>query len=126
VHHRPYPGTPPTAANGTVLTNTLPGVPDNNKGRGFIGSTEMAYVLFPGWYRQFAPKYTLLESAWGKGSLLRVLPGATLLIRPNMRVYIVGDIEHAYKLPPASPSSASWWTLAGETSFECRQQQNGS
>jgi len=113
VHHRPYPGTPPTAANGTVLTNTLPGVPDNNKGRGFIGSTEMAYVLFPWLVPAVRAEYTLLESAWGKGSLLRVLPGATLLIRPNMRVYIVGDIEHAYKLPPASPSSASWWTLAG-------------
>jgi hypothetical protein len=113
VHHRPYPGTLPTAANGTDLTNTLPGVPDNNKGRGFIGSTELAYVLFPWLVPAVRAEYTLLESAWGKGSLLRILPGATLLIRPNMRIYVVGDIEHAYRLPPTSPSSASWWTFAG-------------
>ena len=113
VHHRPYPGTAPMSANGTFIANTLPGAPDNSKGRGFVGSTELAYVLFPWLVPGVRAEFTLLESNWGRGSFLRILPGATLLLRPNIRIYIVGDVEYAHKLPPASPGSSSWWALAG-------------
>ena len=91
----------------------LPGVPDNNKGRGIIGAAEMVYVLFPWLVPGVRAEYTLLDSSWGKGSFLRILPGATVLLRPNIRVYLVGDIEHAYKLPPASPSYTNTWGAAG-------------
>ncbi len=113
VHHRPYLGTGPIAANPPVQPNALPGAPDNRKGHGYIGSAELAYVVFPWLIPAVRAEYTLLGSDWGKGSLLRILPGATVLLRPNIRIYVVGDIEHAYKLPPAAPSNASWWTLAG-------------
>ena len=112
VHHRPYPGTPPTAANGTDIINPLPGVPDNRKGRGIIGASEISYVLFPWLIPAVRAEYTLLDSDWGKGSFLRVLPGVSLLFRPNIRIYVVGDIEHAYKLPPEAPGITNDWTAA--------------
>ena len=113
VHHRPYIGASPTAANPPVQPNALPGAPDNLKGHGYIGSAELAYVIYPWLIPAVRAEYTLLGSDWGKASLLRIMPGATFLVRPNVRIYVVGDIEHAYKLPPAAPLNPSWWTLAG-------------
>jgi hypothetical protein len=111
-HRRPYPGTFPTPANPPDQPNALPGIPDNRRAHGIIGSGELAYVLFPWLIPAVRAEYTLLKSDWGKGSLLRVLPGVNVLLRPNMRLYIVGDIEHAYKVPPASPISATSWAQA--------------
>ena len=113
VHHRPYPGTAPTPANPPVQPNALPGVPDNTKGHGYIGSGEIAYVVYPWLIPAIRAEYTLLGSNYGKGSLLRILPGASFILRPNIRIYIVGDIEHADKLPPAAPQNQSYWTYAG-------------
>jgi hypothetical protein len=112
-HRRPYPGSAPTPANPPVQPNALPGAPDNHRGHGYIGSGELAYVLFPWLIPAVRAEYTQVGSHWGTGSLLRILPGATVLLRPNIRIYVVGDIEHAYKLPPAAPPNPSWWTLAG-------------
>jgi hypothetical protein len=111
VYHRPYPGTAPTTLPNHV--NALPGVPDNHKGRGIIASGEMAYVIYPWLIPAIRVEYTRLDSDWGVGSLLRVLPGATFLIRPNLRLFVVADFERATKLPPAAPGTDSWWTLAG-------------
>lgn len=109
-HYRPYPGTAPaTPPDGSA---TLPGVPDNHKGRGLIGSSEIAYVVYPWFIPAVRGEYTRLDSDWGIGSLLRVMPGATFLIRPNMRLYIAADIQRAHGLPPVAPGGYSWWTLA--------------
>ena len=113
VHHRPYPGTAPIAANPPAQPNPLPGVPDNRRGRGIIASGEIAYIIYPWLIPAVRAEYTRLDSGWGVGSLLRVLPGATLLLRPNLRLYIVADIERANKLPPVAPGNPSWWLLAG-------------
>lgn len=112
-YHRPYPGTPPTPANPPAQPNALPGVPDLHKGHGYVGSGELAYVIYPWLVPAVRAEYTQLGSNYGRASLLRMLPGVTFLLRPNIRLYVVGDIEHAYKLPPAAPSNPSWWTLAG-------------
>jgi hypothetical protein len=117
-HHRPFPGAPPTPADPPDQPNALPGAPDNTEGRGFIGATEIIYVLFPWLAPGIRAEYTLLngglrDGKWGRGSLLRVLPGVAVLLRPNMRLYLVGDIEHAYRLPPVSALYSSSWANAG-------------
>jgi hypothetical protein len=109
-HHRPYPGTAP--ATPPNEQHPLPGVPDNHKGKGIVGSSEIAYVIYPWLIPAIRTEYTRLESHWGSASLLRVLPGATVLLRPNIRFYIVADFERADGLPPAPSGSYSWWTLA--------------
>ena len=69
VHHRPYPGTAPIPANPPAQPNALPGAPDNRKGHGYIGSAELAYVIYPWLIPAVRAEYTLLGSDWGKGSL---------------------------------------------------------
>ena len=110
-HHRPYPGTPPVAATASQ-PNALPGVPDARKGRGIIASGELAYIIYPWLIPAVRAEYTRVDSGWGVGSLLRIIPGATVLLRPNLRLYVAADIEHAYKLPPAAPGNPSYWSLA--------------
>ena len=112
LHHRPYPGTAPTPANGTNIINTLPGMPDNHKGLGIIGASEVSYVVFPWLIPAVRCEYTRLESYWGKSGFLRVLPGVSVLLRPNIRIYVVGDIEYAYKLPPEAPGNSNDWSYA--------------
>jgi len=109
-HHRPYPGTAPATPRNAPAA--LPGVPDNTKGRGIVASGELAYVVFPWLTPAFRAEYTRLDSDWGEGSLLRLLPGVSVLIRPNLRFYVVGDIQRANGLPPMQPGSFSWWTRA--------------
>jgi len=111
VHHRPYPGTAPLPAT-TTQPNTLPGVPDNRHGRGIIASGELAYIIYPWLIPAVRAEYTRVDGGWGVGSLLRLLPGATLLLRPNVRLYLAADVERANGLPPAAPGNASWWSRA--------------
>ena len=112
LHHRPYPGTPPTAANPPDLPNSLPGVPDNRKGRGFVAAGEMSYVVFPWLVPAVRAEFTLLDSDWGRAPFLRILPGASVLLRPNMRLYLYGDVEYAKGLPPSSPQYPGTWGSA--------------
>jgi hypothetical protein len=113
LHHRPYPGTGPIAANPPDQPNALPGAPDNHRGKGLIAMGELAYVVYPWLVPAVRAEYTLVRSYWGKGSLVRILPGVTALLRSNIRVTLVGDFERAHKLPPAAPGAATSWAAAG-------------
>jgi hypothetical protein len=112
-HHRPYPGSLPTPASLPDQPNTLPGAPDNSKGRGVVASAELAYVLFPWLVPAVRAEYTWLSSKWGKGSFMRIIPGVAALLRPNIRLYVFADIERAYDLPPTSPTYTGSWVSAG-------------
>jgi len=112
-HHRPYPGTLPTAASWPDQPNALPGVPDNSKARGVVASGELSYVIFPWLIPAVRAEYTWLNSRWGKSSFVRIIPGASILLRPNMRLYVFGDIQRAYHLPPTSPNYPGSWVSAG-------------
>jgi hypothetical protein len=112
LHHRPLPGSLPIPAS-PDQPNSLPGAPDNSRGHGIIGSSELAYVLFPWLVPAVRAEYTWLSSKWGKGSFTRIIPGVSVVLRPNIRLYVFGDIEHAYKLPPTSPNYTGSWASAG-------------
>jgi hypothetical protein len=112
-HYRPYAGSYPTPAAPPVRPFSIPGVPDNHKGRGVVGVAELAYVLYPWLIPAVRAEYTVLDSYWGRSSLLRVMPGVSVLLRPNVRCYVAGDLQRAFKLPPVAAGYPSWWSAAG-------------
>ncbi len=106
-HARPYAGSPATALpSGT----TLPGVPDYTDAKAIVQWNELSYVVFPWLVPALRTEYTraTYESS-NPVSLLRVIPGVAMLVRPNIRVVVAGDIERAYGMP----ASGSWGAAGG-------------
>ncbi len=96
LHHRPYPGSGATdGPNGPV-----PGVPDYSHARALVQYAELDYVVFPWLVPGVRAEFTrtTVESS-NPASLLRVVPGVAMLVRPDVRVIVTGDIERAYGLP---------------------------
>jgi hypothetical protein len=112
-HHRPYAGTGPTPATYPDLPESVPGTPNNSPGKGHVGAADLVYGVFPWLFPGVRAEYTLVSSRWGKGSLLRLQPGVSFLLRPSIKVSLLGTLEKAHKLPPAPPGAPSWWTAAG-------------
>jgi hypothetical protein len=102
-HARPYPG---GAANGN-----LPGVPDLTSTTAVVSYGEIDYVVFPWLVPGVRAEYTRanVEGTSTKAQLLRVIPGAAVLIRPNVRAVVTGDFENGTGLPPV----ASWGAAGG-------------
>jgi hypothetical protein len=105
-HERPYPGSAATvAASGAVL----PGVPDLTSGTAVVQYDELDYVVWPWFVPGLRTEYThaTVEGA-GAAELLRLIPGVAMLVRPNIKVVLTGDLEWG-KNPPAVGS----WEGAG-------------
>jgi hypothetical protein len=105
-HDSPYPGTPATAeANGTVFN----GVPDYTNATAVVQYDELNYILWPWFVPGVRTEYTnaTVEGA-SNAQLLRVTPGIAILIRPNIRTVVSGDLEWASNLPPVGN-----WGAAG-------------
>ncbi|HEX7478944.1 MAG TPA: hypothetical protein VF331_14155 [Polyangiales bacterium] len=96
-HSHPYQGTP---AMGTTAA-----APDRRSGNGYTQFNEVDYVVFPWFVPGVRTELTHLgESSNVPGtaaSLLRILPGIAFLVRQNIKVVVVGDLEMAQNLPPA-------------------------
>jgi hypothetical protein len=113
LHGSPYAGTQATpAAAGGAPT---PGAADLTRSGSIVQYDEIDYVVWP-W---FVPAVraeltrTTFESAAAPGvsnpaSLLRIIPGIAMLVRPNIKVVVTGDLERAYGLPPVGT-----WASAG-------------
>jgi hypothetical protein len=110
-HNRPYPGSAPTPPNPPQQTATLPGAPDYNDATAWSQFAEIDYVVFPWMVPGVRSEYTNidLENGNGKASLLRVIPGVVFLVRPNVKVQLLGDFELAHGLPPVG----SWGAAGG-------------
>ncbi len=106
-HSHPYAGTAATA--------TAPGMPDGRSGHGYTQFNELDYVVFPWLVPGVRTELTHLgESSSQPGSaaqLLRVMPGIAFLVRQNIKVVVVGDLELAKNLPPVGG-----WDAAGGVS----------
>jgi hypothetical protein len=105
-HDRPYPGTAATVApNGSVF----PGVPDLTSGTAIVQYDEIDYVVWPWFVPGVRTEYTHanVEGA-ADAELFRVIPGISMLLRPNIKALLTGDLEWG-KNPPAVGS----WGGAG-------------
>jgi hypothetical protein len=103
-HDRPYQGGPNTASP------ALPGVPDFTNGTAILAYGEIDYVVFPWLVPGVRVEHSQVtfEGAGGV-NLQRFIPGVATLVRPNVRLVVTGDIEHAFGVPP----SGSWGGAGG-------------
>jgi hypothetical protein len=107
IHARPYQG---TAATANPNGDPFPGVPEFTNGKTFVQYGELDYVVYP-WFvpgvRTEFTRTTTLSS--NPASLLRVIPGIAMLVRPDIKVVVTGEIERAYGLP----TTGSWDPAGG-------------
>jgi hypothetical protein len=106
-HSHPYAGTPATAnPNG----NPIPGVPDHTGAQGVVTWGELDYVVWPWFVPGIRAEYTNATAEGAPNfSLLRVVPGIAMLVRPDVRVVVSGDLETATGYPVAG----SWGPAGG-------------
>jgi hypothetical protein len=106
-HARPYAGSGATAVpNGTPI----PGVPDYTHATAEVGFAELDYVVFPWLVPGVRAEFTRTTvEASNPASLLRLIPGVAMGIRPNLRAVLTGDFERAYGMPVAG----SWGAAGG-------------
>ncbi len=118
---RPYPG---TAATANPTGGPFPGVPDFSDSTVVQQYDEVDYVVWPWFVPGVRAEYThaTAESA-SAAELLRIIPGIAMLVRPNIRVVVAGDLEWGHNLPPVGS-----WTAAGgfvastqKSTFEAEQ-----
>jgi hypothetical protein len=109
LHHRPYPGS--AATPGTDPAAPFPGVPNYSDSKGLMQYGELDYVVYPWLVPGIRYEYTRTTfDASSPASLLRVIPGVAMLVRPDIRVILTGDIERAYGLP----FTGSWDPAGGK------------
>jgi len=106
-HSHPYMGTPATAnPNG----NTTPGVADYTSAHGVVTWGELDYVIWPWFVPGVRAEYTLGTAEGSSAfSLLRVVPGVAMLVRPDVKVVVTGDFETAQ----GAPVAGSWAPAGG-------------
>ena len=107
-HQRAYPGTAATpGANGG---GAFPGVPSYSDAKAVVQYAELDYIIYPWLVPGVRTELTrtTVESS-NPASLLRVIPGVAMLVRPDIRVIVTGDFERAYGLP----FTQSWGPAGG-------------
>jgi hypothetical protein len=109
MHEQPLQG---TAATPTPQGTNIPGVPTYVGAQGLVSFGELDYVVFPWLVPGIRSEYTVGYGPSGSEfSLLRFIPGVAMLIRPDVRLIVTGDLETAKGLPP----SGSWGPAGGAT-----------
>ena len=110
-HKQPYPGAGATTVGGM----TVNGAPDLTSATSTVayGGDRLRRLALVGAGRAgrvHAHDPRVVEQLVGStaASLLRVIPGIAMLVRPNIKAVLTGDIERAYGLPPVGS-----WTPAG-------------
>jgi hypothetical protein len=86
-HERPY--------QGTAAGATLPGVPDFTSAGAVVSYAEINYVVWPWFVPGVRAEYTVadVEGQTSQASLLRIVPGIAMAVRPNIRVVVAADLE---------------------------------
>jgi hypothetical protein len=115
-HAHPYPG--------TAGTGTAAGMPDNTSANGYTQFNELDYVVFPWFVPGVRTELTHVGMQGDSASLFRIMPGVAMLIRANIKVVVVADLELAHNLPPVGAwDPAGGFSTANKFSAE---QINGS
>ncbi len=116
-HNQPMQAAPATVPAGAPAGTTLPGIPNYQGAQGLVTFGELDYVIFPWLVPGVRAEYTVgyapsagsLPSS--NFSLLRVIPGVAMLVRPDVRVLITGDLETAKGVP----TTGAWGAAGGIT-----------
>jgi hypothetical protein len=105
-HESPYQGSQATA----VMGNVVNGAPNFASATASVGYGEIDYVVWPWLVPGVRAEYTrtTVDSS-NPASLLRIIPGVAMLVRPNIKAVLTGDIESAYGLP----TTQSWSPAGG-------------
>jgi hypothetical protein len=101
-HDHPYQGSAATSPSGAVI----PGVPDYTTARALVAWGELDYVVWPWFVPGMRAEYTVGSAeVTSQFSLMRIIPGVAMLVRPNIRLVVTGDLEAANGAPPAGSSA---------------------
>ena len=105
-HQKPYQGTPAsTAPDGTIT----PAAANFADATGWVNYNEIDYVVFPWLVPGVRTEFTHMNiDQSNPASLLRVIPGVAMLIRPDLKLVLTGDFERGYGVPVAGS-----WAAAG-------------
>jgi hypothetical protein len=106
-HSRPYAGSGATAV---PTGSPIPGVPDYTNATAIVQWNELDYVLYPWLVPGVRTEFTraTVEGS-SAASLLRIIPGVAIAIRPNVRMVLTGDLETATGMPV----TGSWGPAGG-------------
>jgi hypothetical protein len=106
-HANPYAGDPgdPTATPPVAPTDVT------DSADAFMQFNELDYVIFPWLVPAVRTEYTRINTnQGGHAALLRVMPVVNMLINPNLKVAVQGDIEHTQG---ASTPIGDWGAAGG-------------
>jgi hypothetical protein len=116
-HSRPYQALSPASG-------TFPGVPDFTDSSALVGYAEIDYVVWPWFVPGVRAEYTSadVKGQSDKATLLRIIPGIAMAVRPNVRVVLTGDLENGTGLPVAGGWGAAGGQVApggpGQSKFQ--------
>jgi hypothetical protein len=105
----------------------LPGVPDLTSSTAIVGYGEIDYVVWPWLVPGVRAEFTSAEVAGqsGRAELLRIIPGAAIAFRPNIRAVVTGDFENGTGLPVVGGWGAAGGLVAPggptQTKFQAEQ-----
>jgi hypothetical protein len=120
-HDRPYLGSPSTMLG----TSAVPGVPDLTNATSLMQYGEIEYVVFPWLIPGVRVEYTYATVENNPDAqLLRIVPGVSVLVRPNIKLTLTGDLEWGKNLPPVGDwgtSGAGAVNSASGSTFEAEQ-----
>lgn len=113
-HSHPYAGT--AATPGVPPAPAVAGVADTSSATGLIHFDELTYVVYPWLVPGVRAEFTRLPldatNGGGSANLLRVVPGVAMLVRPNLKVVLSGEIERAVGAPPTQDWSGAGGVMA--------------
>lgn len=115
-HAHPYPG--------SMATATKAGKPDTTSGKGYTQFDELDYVVFPWFVPGVRTELTHIGMEGDSAMLLRIMPGIAMLVRQNIKVLVVGDIEYSNNLPPFEgwgPAGGFVVPASGKSKFAAEQ-----
>ena len=112
-HSNPYAGDPGDPGDPTAVP-PIPATPPTDvtdSADGIMQFNELSYVVFPWLVPAVRTEYTRINTnQGGHPSLLRIMPTVAMLINPNLKVNVEGDIEHTQG---ASTPSGDWGGAGG-------------
>jgi hypothetical protein len=119
-HDQPYQGSAAMMGAGGMLTN---GTPVTTHATAFLQYDELNYVVWPWFVPGVRTEFTHVPVEPSPGApqadsnLLRIIPGIAMLVRPNIRVILRGELEWAHNLPAvantATPPPQPWSAANG-------------
>jgi len=77
---------------------------------------ELSYILFPWLVPAVRVEHVILSPTGGVSTNdTRIIPGVAILVRPNVKVTVVGTLERASGLPDTGLNASAGWGAAGGT-----------